>query len=213
MAVAPELFTQAKAKKALETVASVIVGPLGMCTLDPHDPEYRGDYVNSYDGPDKAVAQGWNYHQGPEWVWPLGYFLRAQHHFCIMPELNEKKLTEESKKSIAAVQCLKWLRGHRSHVQRDPWRSLPELTNSKGQHCNDSCPAQAWSIATLLDALHTADGEVPQPSAKSNIAAAGSFVMDLAKKVVPGTNGKNGKGTNGISNGGYAQEESGVPAG
>jgi glycogen debranching enzyme len=162
MAVAPELFTEAKAKKALQTVSSVLVGPLGMCTLDPEDPEYRGDYVNSYDGTDKAIAQGWNYHQGPEWVWPLGYFLRAQHQFSIV--------TDPGQKSAAAVHCLKWLRCHRSHLQCDPWRSLPELTNSKGQLCFDSCPAQAWSIATLLDALQIADAEAVEEN-KTNGAA------------------------------------------
>jgi glycogen debranching enzyme len=146
MAVAPELFFPANAKEALKLVAQRLLGPLGMCTLDPADPEYRGDYHNDNDSHDKAVAHGWNYHQGPEWVWPLGFFLRAWFHF----------VGSDDEKSIRSSEAMRRLLCHRIHLAQSPWRSLPELTNSKGQTCHHSCPAQAWSLATILDALHAA---------------------------------------------------------
>lgn len=109
---------------------------MGIKTLDPSDRQYNGDYVNSDN------THGWNYHQGPEWVWPVGFFLKAQLIFM------DYSSTEEAKQ-----QTMKWLNCHKRHILQDKWMGLPELTNSRGQHCNDSCTTQAWSVATIIDAL------------------------------------------------------------
>ena len=74
MAVAPELFKPAHARQCLEVVEKVLMteGGMGIKTLDPSDKHYNGDYVNSDN------TCGFNYHQGPEWVWPVGFFLQAK---------------------------------------------------------------------------------------------------------------------------------------
>ena len=73
MSYAPELFDRGHAKICLEQISHILMeqGCMGIKTLDPLDSSYNGNYVNS------DASDGWNYHQGPEWVWPVGFFLKA----------------------------------------------------------------------------------------------------------------------------------------
>ena len=74
MSYAPELFNRKNAQTCLSNIANILMEQncMGIKTLDPKDRNYNGDYVNSDE------SNGWNYHQGPEWVWPVGFFLKAQ---------------------------------------------------------------------------------------------------------------------------------------
>ncbi|XP_019484890.1 PREDICTED: LOW QUALITY PROTEIN: glycogen debranching enzyme [Hipposideros armiger] len=146
MVVAPELFTTKKAWKALEMAEKKLLGPLGMKTLDPDDMVYCGIYDNALDNDNYNLAKGFNYHQGPEWLWPVGYFLRAKLYFSKLmgPETNAK--------TMFLVKNV--LSRHYVHLERSPWKGLPELTNENGQYCPFSCETQAWSIATILETLY-----------------------------------------------------------
>lgn len=148
MAVAPELFDASHAANALRMTEQQLLGPLGMRTLDPADWAYRPDYINSIDNEVKEIAKGFNYHQGPEWLWPLGFYLRALSIFAPSLGLTSVRLRHQ----IARI-----LRPHEAHIRSSVWGGLPELTNRNGAPCNDSCPSQAWSAATILDALADLD--------------------------------------------------------
>ncbi|XP_040216109.1 glycogen debranching enzyme isoform X1 [Rana temporaria] len=146
MVVAPELFTPLRAWKALESVQKKLMGPLGMKTLDPDDMVYCGVYDNALDNENYNLAKGFNYHQGPEWLWPIGYFLRAKLHFAKLID------HETYQKTVVLVKNV--LSHHYIHLERSSWKGLPELTNENGQYCPFSCETQAWSLSVILEVLH-----------------------------------------------------------
>ncbi|KAM9906494.1 hypothetical protein OXX69_006779 [Metschnikowia pulcherrima] len=145
MCVAPELFSKEKAKLAINVANQIIRGPVGMRTLDPSDWNYRPYYNNGEDSEDFATSKGRNYHQGPEWVWCFGYFIRAFLYFNNMSEIGKSPSTNV----LQAINLR--LRGHRRWIRESDWAGLTELTNKDGELCNDSSPTQAWSTSCLLD--------------------------------------------------------------
>lgn len=176
MVVAPELFDDQHALTALQLADKVLRGPLGMKTLDPLDLQYRPIYDNSNDSTDASVAKGLNYHNGPEWGWPLGYFLRAYLDFDtrvgegqkvgFVPRYGHGCSDECQDIKITLHHLHQLLLPARNHIQNDQWAGLPELTNENGQHCHDSCNTQAWSASTILDFLETVHREQAKASKK-----------------------------------------------
>lgn len=149
MCVAPELFTPELALTAINNADRIIRGPVGMRTLDPLDYNYRPYYNNSIDNDDFATSKGRNYHQGPEWVWNYGYFLRAFLYFHFATN------NEGSKARTPSIELFTLLNDRIQHhiqwIKESPWAGLTELTNKDGDLCNDSSPTQAWSSSCLLD--------------------------------------------------------------
>lgn len=79
-----------------------------------------------------------------EWLWPIGFFLRARLNFAEM-QGGAGCLA----RTIAQTHTL--LSRHYSHLQSSAWRGLPELTNTNGSFCPGSCPTQAWSMGCVLE--------------------------------------------------------------
>jgi glycogen debranching enzyme len=124
------------ASQYIQVCEESLLGPLGMRTLSATDPDYNGWYDNS------DSSGGFNYHNGPEWVWLVGHFLMAAWRFDV--------LTSREQISVIVARHFEYLE-HESVG----WRSLPELTNTNGAFCMHSCPSQAWSVCCLLEALDT----------------------------------------------------------
>ncbi|OBT69933.1 hypothetical protein VE03_00418 [Pseudogymnoascus sp. 23342-1-I1] len=150
MAVAPDLFDDKHALGALFIADKALRGPTGMATLDPSDLNYRPDYHNSEDSTDKATSKGRNYHQGPEWLWPTGFFLRALLAFDLKRRDTPEGRTE------AFQQVTRRLAGSKKAIAESEWAGLTELTNKNGSFCADSSPTQAWSAGCFIDLYHDA---------------------------------------------------------
>lgn len=152
MTVAPALFQPAQALHALIVADKELRGPVGMATLDPTDLNYRPYYNNSEDSDDFSTSKGRNYHQGPEWIWPTGYFLRALLKFDLLRR-------ESSEGKIEAFQQItRRLAGCKKAIRESSWAGLAELTQKGGEFCGDSSPTQAWSAGCLIDLYRDASG-------------------------------------------------------
>ena len=148
LAVGGDLCQPEHAWSALVTVVTRLLGPLGLATLDSEDWAYRGDYDNGNQSEDKSVAHGANYHQGPEWVWPVGFLLRALISVSSRLGVGEQAQCQQIVRQVLARL---W-----SHLRSSEWMGLPELTNRNGAMCRDSNPIQAWSMSTIC-LLYTSD--------------------------------------------------------
>ncbi|KAK7429968.1 bifunctional 4-alpha-glucanotransferase/amylo-alpha-1,6-glucosidase [Neonectria magnoliae] len=145
MTAAPSLFDEDHAIHALCLADTVLRGPTGMATLDPADLNYRPYYRNSEDSTDFATSKGRNYHQGPEWLWPTGFFLRALLKFDL------KRRTTPEGRTEAFQQVTRRLGGCKKMIEESVWAGLAELTQKNGEFCPDSSPTQAWSAGCLID--------------------------------------------------------------
>lgn len=132
MTVAPELFNPDHAMQALRLADNVLRGPTGMATLDPSDMNYYPYYNNSEDSDNFATSKGRNYHQGPEWLWPTGFFLRALLKFDLMKRTSAEGRVE------AFQQVTRRLEGCKRAIVDSPWNGLAELTQKGGEYCPDS---------------------------------------------------------------------------
>lgn len=164
MTVAPELFDPRHAIGALCLADTALRGPTGMATLDPADLNYRPYYINSEDSDDFATSKGRNYHQGPEWLWPTGFFCRALLKF----DLERRPLDDAEGRTEAFQQVTRRLIGCKKMMRESPWAGLQELTQKNGEYCGDSSPTQAWSAGCLIDLYMDAAEEQARHEAKKD---------------------------------------------
>jgi glycogen debranching enzyme len=146
LSLAPQMINPEHARKALAQIKeNLLSGPnsIGIKTLDPSDYNYNGYYDNSNDSDDPRISHGYNYHNGPEWLWPMGYYLRSVMHY-----------SKNEDRDVVKRYIQTYLSKYYISIHNSDWKGLPELTDENGQDCMFSCPSQAWSIASILEACY-----------------------------------------------------------
>lgn len=106
--------------------------PLGLRTLAPEDPRYRGTYEG---GP---VARDHAYHQGTAWPWLLGPFVEAWVR------------VHGGDAAARATATARFLAPLRAHVGVAGLGHVSEVVDGDAPHAPGGCPFQAWSLAELI---------------------------------------------------------------
>ncbi len=131
-----KLLEPAAARQVLEVVERELLTPFGLRTLSPKDPQYRGTYAGGVAARDSA------YHQGTVWPWLMGPFATA--HF-----------DAHGGDAAARQRCLHWLSPLREYRTSEGMDQIPEVFDGDPPHHPGGCPAQAWSLATMIQSFLT----------------------------------------------------------
>lgn len=125
------LLDAARAERVLAVVERELLTPVGLRSLSPSDPNYKGRYEGDPWHRDGA------YHQGTVWPWLMGPFLTAY----IRVHGDSGRARAEG-----------WLRGMESHLGEAGLGQISEIFDGDSPHAPRGCIAQAWSVAELLRA-------------------------------------------------------------
>jgi predicted glycogen debranching enzyme len=124
----------ARRRAVVDAVEAALLTPAGLRTLAPGDDGYRPWYRG---GP---LERDGAYHQGAVWPWLLGPFVRAR--------LRAHGRTRED-----LARCRALLDGLARHLEDACLGQVSELFEAEPPFRPVGAPAQAWSVAQLLELL------------------------------------------------------------
>jgi glycogen debranching enzyme len=136
-------LTGDRARQVLACVEHHLLTPLGLRSLSPEDPAYRGRYeggVTERDG---------SYHQGAVWPWLIGAFVEAW--------LNVNG-TNPASRARARERFLPPLF---AHLEVAGLGHVSEIVDGSAPHLPRGCPWQAWSLSELLRVVTVVLAEPP----------------------------------------------------
>jgi len=126
------LLAGERARRVVDEVESRLYTPVGLRSLDPHDPDYHGRYEGTGRERDGA------YHRGTAWAWQLGPFVEAW--------VRVRGDTAEAR--AAARQ--RFLEPLQEHLAVAGLNHVSEIADGDHPHTPRGCPFQAWSTGELL---------------------------------------------------------------
>lgn len=122
----------ARAERALAQIERRLWTPLGLRSLDPAAPDYRGRYEGGVWERDSA------YHQGPVWPWLSGAFVEAW--------VRARGGSPEAR----AEAWERFVRPLRYHLDEAGLGHVSEIADGDRPHAPRGCPFQAWSLGEML---------------------------------------------------------------
>jgi glycogen debranching enzyme len=135
VALAPELLGAERARAVVDVCAAELLTPVGLRTLAPSDPAYRGRYAGD------QLARDCAYHQGTVWPWLIGPFVRAH--------LNVYHDPARARRYVDLL---------RDALDGDAIGTLGEIFEGDAPHAPVGTIAQAWSVAELIRAYVASSG-------------------------------------------------------
>ena len=134
IALVDDLIPRDRAQRMLRLVEEQLLTPVGLRTLSPHDPRYRGRYEGGVGERDGA------YHQGTVWPFLLGPFVTAW-------------IKVHGRSEAVRTQARRFLDGIESHMNAACLSQVSEIFDGDPPHTARGCCAQAWSVAEPLRVL------------------------------------------------------------
>ena len=120
-----------RSRRIMETLTRELFTPVGLRTLAPSDPRYRGRYAGDSASRDSA------YHNGTVWPWLLGHYFEA-----LAKTAKDRSVVQEAFKSVHDAFA--------DHLREGGVGTVSEVFDGDSPHCPGGCIAQAWSVAELL---------------------------------------------------------------
>jgi predicted glycogen debranching enzyme len=117
-----------KAKSILSVIKEKLYTPVGLRSLDPSHPSYKGIYGGDQLHRDAA------YHQGTVWSWLLGPYIDAV-----------VKTSDNGKEEAESI-----INEFTYHLNEAGLGTISEIFDGEAPHTPRGCIAQAWGVAELL---------------------------------------------------------------
>jgi glycogen debranching enzyme len=121
-----------RAASVLRVVEERLLTPIGLRTLEPGHPDYRGRYAGGVRERDGA------YHQGTVWPWLIGPFVEAW--------LRVNGNTPANRAEVRG----RMLAPLHAHLETAGLGHISEVADGDPPHTAGGCPWQAWSLGELL---------------------------------------------------------------
>ncbi len=128
------LFDDVRAEQILHVCETQLLTPVGLRTLAPTDPHYRGQITGDQHSRDTA------YHQGTVWPWLLGAYIDA------LLRYRGESGRESARGLIANMHA---------HLSEAGAGTISEIFDGDAPHTPRGCIAQAWSVGEVLRVLAT----------------------------------------------------------